>query len=174
MARGRKPQGDQPLSGAERQARYRTRHARAPVVHYRRPIDRRSRHQRWREAVAELVTLQSEYAQWFEALPDPLRDSATAGALQGHHRSRSRRPHRGRAAAQLWARLRRRCEPRPRLAHWGPQAPPAHCSARLATVAAQCAGPSCGLSGRPAPPCHTHHPGGVNSSCRQGSIPDIV
>jgi hypothetical protein len=37
MARGRKPQGDQSLTGAERQARYRARHARAPVVRYRRP-----------------------------------------------------------------------------------------------------------------------------------------
>jgi hypothetical protein len=32
MAKGRKPEGDQPLTGAERQARYRARHARAPVV----------------------------------------------------------------------------------------------------------------------------------------------
>jgi transposase len=29
--------------------------------------DRRSRAQRWRGAVAELITLQSEYAHWFEA-----------------------------------------------------------------------------------------------------------
>jgi hypothetical protein len=41
MARGRKPQGDQPLTAAERQARYRARHARAPVVRYRRLVDRR-------------------------------------------------------------------------------------------------------------------------------------
>jgi hypothetical protein len=82
MARGRKPQGDQPLTGAERQARYRARHVRTPVVRYRRPIDRRSRHQRWRDAVAELVALQNEYAQWFEALPEPLRDTATGEALQ--------------------------------------------------------------------------------------------
>jgi hypothetical protein len=82
MARGRKPQGNQSLTGAERQARYRARHARAPVVRYRRPVDRRSRHQRWRDAVAELVTLQDEYTQWFEALPEPLRDTATGEALQ--------------------------------------------------------------------------------------------
>ena len=82
MARGRKPQGDQPLTGAERQARYRARHARTPVIRYRRPTDRRSRHHRWRDAVAELVTLQTEYAQWFEALPEPLRDTATGEALQ--------------------------------------------------------------------------------------------
>jgi hypothetical protein len=82
MARGRKPQGDQTLTGAERQARYRARHARAPVVRYRRPADRRSAHQRWHDAVAELVALQSEYTQWFEALPEPLRDTATGEALQ--------------------------------------------------------------------------------------------
>jgi hypothetical protein len=82
MARRRKPQGEQPLTAAERQARYRARHARAPVVRYRRPVDRRSRHQRWRDAVAELVTLQDEYTQWFDALPEPLRDTATGEALQ--------------------------------------------------------------------------------------------
>src|SRR5215831_697884 len=82
MPKGRKPQGVQPLTGAERQARYRARHARAPVVRYRRPADRRTRHQRWCDAVAELVALQSEYAQWFEALPDPFRDTATGDALQ--------------------------------------------------------------------------------------------
>jgi hypothetical protein len=80
VARGRKPQGDQSLTDAERQARYRARHARAAVVRYRRPVDRRSRHQRWCDAVAELVTLQDE--QWFEALPEALRDTATGEALQ--------------------------------------------------------------------------------------------
>ena len=64
-------------------SRYRARHVRAPVVRYRRPVDRRSRHQRWHDAVAELITLQSEYyEQWFEALPEPLRDTATGEALQ--------------------------------------------------------------------------------------------
>ena len=81
MARGRKPEGDQSLTGAERQARYRERHARAPIVRYRRPADRRSRHRRWRDAVAELVVLQSDYTQWFEALPEPLRDTPTGEAM---------------------------------------------------------------------------------------------
>jgi len=31
-------------------------------------VSRRSRAQRWRDAIAELVILQSHYAQWFEAL----------------------------------------------------------------------------------------------------------
>jgi len=82
MARGRKSQGDQPLTTAERQARYRARHARDPVVRYRRPADRRSWHRRWCDAVAELVTVQGLYTRWFEALPAPLRDTGTGEALQ--------------------------------------------------------------------------------------------
>ncbi len=82
MPRGRPPQGQLALSGAERQARWRVRHAGAPVSRWRRPADRRSRPQRWRDAVAELVALQNEYTQWFEALPEPLRETATGEALQ--------------------------------------------------------------------------------------------
>jgi hypothetical protein len=80
--RGRKSQGDRALSGAERQARYRARHAGMPIVRYRRPADRRSRPQRWHDAVAELVALQDEYRDWFEALPEATRDGATGEALQ--------------------------------------------------------------------------------------------
>ena len=80
--RGRKPQGDRALTGAERQARYRARHAGMPIVRYRRPADRRSRPQRWHDAVAELVALQAEYRDWFEALPEATRDGATGDALQ--------------------------------------------------------------------------------------------
>ena len=80
--RGRKPQGDRALTGAERQARYRARHAGMPIVRYRRPADRRSRPQRWHDAVAELVALQDEYRDWFEALPEATRDGATGEALQ--------------------------------------------------------------------------------------------
>jgi hypothetical protein len=77
--RGRKPQGDRALTGAERQALYRARHAGMPIVRYHRPADRRSRPQRWRDAVAELVALQDEYRDWFEALPEATRDGATVG-----------------------------------------------------------------------------------------------
>jgi hypothetical protein len=80
--RGRKPQEDRALTGAERQARYRARHAGMPIVRYRRPADRRSRPQRWHDAVAELVALQEEYRDWFEALPEATRDGATGDALQ--------------------------------------------------------------------------------------------
>src|ERR1700733_8139453 len=85
MPRGRQPQGEHALSDAERQARYRARQLAKqapPVLRYRRPADRRSRAQRWRDAVAELQALQTEYAAWSDALPDSLRDSATAEALQ--------------------------------------------------------------------------------------------
>ena len=66
MARGPKPQGERALTPAERQARYRA--ARAvgkPIVHVRKAkpaADNRSRARRWRDAVAELVDLQGQYA----------------------------------------------------------------------------------------------------------------
>jgi hypothetical protein len=43
---------------------------------------RRSRLQRWHEAIAELLAVQSECAAWLDALPEALRDSATGEALQ--------------------------------------------------------------------------------------------
>jgi hypothetical protein len=85
MPTGRRPDGEQALSNAERQARYRTRHLAtpAPAVTPRRPkTDRRSRPQRWRDAVAELLTLQAEYANWLGGLPDSLHESSTADALE--------------------------------------------------------------------------------------------
>ena len=85
MPRGRLPAGDRALSDAERQARYRARRQAeqaSPLIRYRRPADRRARPQRWRDAVTELLALQAEYAAWRDALPDSLRDSATAEALQ--------------------------------------------------------------------------------------------
>jgi hypothetical protein len=85
MPRGRQPEGEHALSDAERQARYRARRQAEqppPLVRYRRPADRRARPQRWHNAVAELLALQAEYAAWYDALPDSLRDSSTAEALQ--------------------------------------------------------------------------------------------
>ena len=85
MPRGRKPEAEQALSNAERQARYRARRqAQQPQAAIRRrsAADRRSRPQRWRDAVAELLALQAEYTAWSEALPDSLRDTPTAEALQ--------------------------------------------------------------------------------------------
>jgi hypothetical protein len=85
MPRGRQPQGEQALTNAERQARYRARHQAnqpTPVIRYHRTKDKRSRAQRWRDAVAELLALQAEYTAWHEAVPETLASTATADALQ--------------------------------------------------------------------------------------------
>ena len=79
----RKSIGDQAMTNAERQARYRAAHATgAPVVRTRRPMDHRGRARRWNDGVAELIELQAEYAAWLESLPENLQDSATAEALR--------------------------------------------------------------------------------------------
>ena len=71
------------LSNAERQRRFRERRkAGQPPVHYRRPRDRRSRPQRWRDAVQALLDLQAEYQDWLDNLPDNLQASAVAERLQ--------------------------------------------------------------------------------------------
>jgi hypothetical protein len=70
------------MTHAERQARYRAKQAEgAPTFRYRKPVDRRSRLQRWRDAVAELQDLQDEYQAWLNALPENMAESATAEAL---------------------------------------------------------------------------------------------
>lgn len=75
--------GETPMTGAERQARYRAaRAAGAPVIRTRRAADRRSRVQRWNDTITGLVGLQVEYSDWLEALPDNQQDSATAEALR--------------------------------------------------------------------------------------------
>ncbi len=85
---GRSPEGERVLTGAERQARYRRRldsaaAIRAPqTARQRTPPHGHTRPQRWHAAVAELVALQAEYADWLEALPEATRDSATGEALQ--------------------------------------------------------------------------------------------
>jgi hypothetical protein len=77
--------GDRPMTDAERQARYRAaRTAGLPVVRMRRPPDHRSRARRWKDAVAELLELQAQYAAWLEALPD---NSATALPPRHYRRS---------------------------------------------------------------------------------------
>jgi hypothetical protein len=85
MLRGRKPEGEQALSNAERQARYRARQVAPPSpvpTRPRRTVDRCSRPQRWHDAVSELLALQSACADWLAALPDSLRDGTTAEALE--------------------------------------------------------------------------------------------
>jgi|SRR5271167_835417 hypothetical protein len=84
MPRGRSPEGETALSNAERQARYRYRHKQPPVVVVQppKPLDRRPRPQRWHDAVTELLVLQAAYTAWFEGLPESLRGTATAAALE--------------------------------------------------------------------------------------------
>jgi hypothetical protein len=85
MPRGQKPQGEQALSNAERQALYRARHAQPPpnvIIRTRRPVDRRSRLQRWDDATNVLLGIQAECVNWLEALPESLRSTAMAEALE--------------------------------------------------------------------------------------------
>jgi hypothetical protein len=71
------------MTDAERQARYRAARAAAkPAVHTRRPIDHRSRIQRWRDAVEVLIAVQDACAAWLEAMPSNLEETATAEALR--------------------------------------------------------------------------------------------
>jgi hypothetical protein len=79
----RKSIGETAMTGAERQARYRAaRAAGVPVIRTRRPADHRGRARRWTDHVAGLVEAQVEYAAWLESLPENLRDSPLADALQ--------------------------------------------------------------------------------------------
>jgi hypothetical protein len=79
----RKPIGETAMTDAERQVRYRAaRAAGKPIVRVRRPLDHRGRARRWADHVTGLVEAQGEYAVWLESLPDNLRDSPLAEALQ--------------------------------------------------------------------------------------------
>ncbi len=83
MKPGPKPSSGKTMTHAERQARYRAKQAEhTPTLRDRRPADRRSRVQRWHDAVAELQELQDDYQAWFDALPENMADSATADALR--------------------------------------------------------------------------------------------
>jgi hypothetical protein len=79
----RKSIGETAMTDAERQARYRAARATGkPIIRVRRALDHRGRAQRWNDHVAGLVEAQIEYAAWLESLPDNLRDSPLAEALQ--------------------------------------------------------------------------------------------
>lgn len=85
---GRQPEGAQAQTGAERQARYRARHASTTDTTpppCQKPATKAwatTRAQRWDTTVGALVTLQAEYAAWLDALPEATRDSPTGEALQ--------------------------------------------------------------------------------------------
>jgi hypothetical protein len=78
------PPSSRSLRGVERQARHRQRRAegRASPARRKTPVPPLTRPRRWRAAVAELIALQAEYTAWLDALPEPLRDTATGEALQ--------------------------------------------------------------------------------------------
>jgi len=79
----RKPIGETAMTDAERQARYRAARASGkPVIRVRRPLDHRGRARRWTDHVTGLVEAQIEFAAWLDSLPENLRDSALADALQ--------------------------------------------------------------------------------------------
>jgi len=83
MPRSREPEGEAPLSNAERQARYRARHKEAqPAATVRTLRPAGSRIRRWYDAVAELVDIQAGCAAWLDAMPESLRGTATAEALE--------------------------------------------------------------------------------------------
>ena len=90
------------MTGAERQARYRTAHASgAPVIRIRRPAERRSRIQRWNDTIAAAVELQAEYAAWLDALPDKPTGQRTRRCLADDCRIRSVRASGDRTATRL-------------------------------------------------------------------------
>ena len=71
------------LTPAEKQRRYRERlKAGAPRVRTRKPRDRRSRPQRWHDAVAELRALQEHYRDCLDKLPNALCDTPYGERLQ--------------------------------------------------------------------------------------------
>ena len=71
------------LTAAERMRAYRDRQRTGgKPVRYCTPKERRSRPQRWRDAVETLTTLQAEYQDWLDALPETMEDSPTADLLR--------------------------------------------------------------------------------------------
>jgi len=70
------------LTGAERMARLRERQrAGETPARYRRPKDRRSRPQQWRDAVGTLLDCLDAYQPWRDNLPAGVADSAMAERL---------------------------------------------------------------------------------------------
>ena len=87
---GPQPRGERAATQAERAAAYRARRkataADVPtkppvVVRYRRPADRRSRPERWADAVQTLADMLDQFQEWRDKLPSSLEDTPTAEAL---------------------------------------------------------------------------------------------
>ncbi len=98
--------GDIPMTGAERQKRYRAaRMSDAPLIHIRRPTDRRSRIQRWNDTIAALTDLQGEYAAWLEATAGQSARRRHSRSLAGDCRPRPRRASNNRTPTRFRPRL---------------------------------------------------------------------
>ena len=85
MPRGREPEGQTALTNAERQARSPRPPADGPAPrHYQTPPAGAAKPGEALERCVGrvMIAVQAECAAWFEALPESLRDSATAAALQ--------------------------------------------------------------------------------------------
>jgi hypothetical protein len=87
---GPPPRGDRAATPAERSAAYRARRKAtaaaastkpAVVVRYRRPADRRSRPERWSDAVRTLADMLDQFQEWRDKLPSSLQASPTAEVL---------------------------------------------------------------------------------------------
>jgi hypothetical protein len=86
-----KPRGDHALSPAERVAAYRARlkaKAGKPRVVYRKPADRRSKPERWADAVAALAAILDSYQEWRDNLPRGVAESPIADWLDDVLRTR--------------------------------------------------------------------------------------
>lgn len=84
---GRRPEGEEALTGSERQARYRLRLRLALEKPFGQARPRRlpwsrTLAQRWDDTIAGVVSLQAEYVRWLDAMPEATRDTATGQALQ--------------------------------------------------------------------------------------------
>ncbi len=87
MPTGRKQDGEHAMSNAERQARYRARHTANPSPIASRPRcipDRRSRPQRWQDAINELIRLQAEYADWPRGVAGQSSKQRRGGSAGSH------------------------------------------------------------------------------------------
>ena len=72
------------LSPAERAKRYRERReAGEKIVRYRRPSDRRSKLQKWNDAVDTLIGVLDDYQEWRDNMPAGLAETLTAELIDG-------------------------------------------------------------------------------------------
>lgn len=96
------------LTSAARQRAYIARlKAGIALAKYRKPVDRRSKPQRWDDAVAELLSLLDSFQDTRDALPDSLAETAYTEKLDAilELRGIGRDAGRGRASQGVWTGL---------------------------------------------------------------------